>query len=322
MKKSVLYALACVLPFTGCKNESPIDRIVNEKLYPVQFGVALKKEVANFPVTRSMPALDIPEPVISKTDPDPDTPPVVEIQDLCSQIEYFVYKKENNFPALYKHKRYTPDEIDFGIVYDTLPQGDYQFYFLAHSSAKTELSGSNLSFDKISDTFYTSLARTIDPAEIIAEDISLRRIVSKIEFKAIDTIPAVLKQFNISVTGRPEQLDLFSGEGVANNTTPYILSHTFTPEEVGKKDNIHSFYTFLPPEQGKLSASLKALDQSESLIRERTVKDIEPKANKVIRYSGRLYSRSESDNTFQLSIFENGAWSDTTTVDLPEYDVE
>lgn len=123
----------------------------------------------------------------------------------------------------------------------------------------------------------------------------------------------------MTVTGRSKELDLTDGKGIAN-TTPHLFSYTFTTEDIGKKDNIHSFYTFLPPEQEKLEIHTEAFAINEELIRERVVKNIQPQMNKIIRYSGRLYSKSESDDTFMLSIFNNGAWSDTTTVNLPEYD--
>ena len=322
MKKSVFYALACALCFTGCNNENPVESPVtntNGELSPIQFGVTLKKDVIDFPTTRSMPPLDISEPTVSKSETNPDDSAVTDIQDLCARIEYIVYKKEEDIPVFFKHKQYTPSDMDFGIVYDTLPHGDYQFYFLAHSSENTTLSGSSLSFDEISDTFYSSLAQTIAPAEIISEDITLNRIVSKIELKATDSIPTELKRFDMTVTGRSKELDLTDGKGTAN-TTPHLFSYTFTTEDIGKKDNIHSFYTFFPPEQGKLEIHTEAFATNEELIRERVVKNIQPQMNKIIRYSGRLYSKSESDDTFMLSIFNNGAWSDTTTVNLPEYD--
>ncbi len=322
MKKSTFYVLTILLSMVSCNNESSIDQeqvTSSEEMYPIQFGIALKKDVINFPKTRSMPTLDVPEPVISKSETDPSDPTVTELQDLCSQIEYIVYKNEDGTPSLFKQKHYTSNDLDFGIVYDTLPHGEYQFHFLAHSSEQTSLSGFELTFDKVSDTFHQTINKTIEPAEIISEDITLNRIVSKIEFKATDPIPAELKRFDITITGWPEALNLQNGKGVTH-TTPRSLSYAFTPEEIGKEGNIHSFYTFLPPEAGTLSAQLEAFDQNELLIRKRTVNNIQPEINKIIQYNGRLYSRSETDNTFQLSIFENGAWTDTTTVDLPEYD--
>lgn len=42
--------------------------------------------------------------------------------------------------------------------------------------------------------------------------------------------------------------------------------------------------------------------------------------NKIIRYKGRLYSRSESDDTFQISIYNNGKWEETTDIELPDYE--
>lgn len=49
------------------------------------------------------------------------------------------YSNEDT-PALIKHKQFTYDptdlDADFSCIYDSLPQGDYKFYFLAHNSKK------------------------------------------------------------------------------------------------------------------------------------------------------------------------------------------
>ena len=84
--------------------------------------------------------------------------------------------------------------------------------------------------------------------------------------------------------------------------------------------NIHSFYTFVPSLEKPITAHLSAISLNDEAIRERQVKNIIPEKNKIIRYKGRLYSRSESDDTFQISIYNNGKWEETTDVELPDYE--
>ncbi|MBP3519181.1 MAG: hypothetical protein J6K31_12460 [Parabacteroides sp.] len=317
MRKIVYWALACVLYLTGCESSSSEEVIPQTTFVPVQFSVQVEKEIISFPATRSMPDSPIPEPTASKAGEN-DT----ELNDLCSTIEYVVFKNEET-PAFVKHKQFTynPTDLDadFSCIYDSLPQGDYRFYFLAHNSKTAELSGSTFSFDSISDTFYETLSLNIGVAETVNEDITLQRIVSRIEFMATDPVSGQLKQFDMEIDGRSDRLDLFTGQGI-KNPDKQMFSHTFTEDEIGDVNKIHAFYTFIPATDNQITARLSAITKNDELIRERQIKDITPERNKIIRYKGRLYSRSESDDTFQISIYNNGEWEETSDVDLPEYE--
>ena len=96
------------------------------------------------------------------------------------------------------------------------------------------------------------------------------------------------------------------------------FSYVFKSEDIGIVNKTHSFYTFIPGIDYKIAAHLSAIDQSNELIRERQIDNILPEQNKIIRYKGRLYSHSESDDTFQISIFNNGEWGEEKEEELPE----
>lgn len=321
MKKKVLYALTCALTLTGCIGESFHENGSTpvEKQSPIQFCVQMEKETLSFPMTKSMPENTIGEPTSATGDIYEDA----ELTDLCSTLEYVVFKEKENNPVLIKHRQYIYDSstlnVDFGIVYDTLPEGDYIFYFLAHNSQTASLTGTTFSFDSISDSFYQALPLQIAIAETINEDVTLQRIVSRIEFMATDPVTTEIKQFDMEIEGRFNQLDLTTGYGIQSSETETI-SHLFKEEEVGKSNYIHSFYTFIPVSEDPIATRLSAYDQHDELIRTRMIDAIHPQMNKIIRYKGRLYSRSESDNTFQISIYNNGEWEETTEVTLPEYE--
>ena len=194
MRKKVFFALGCVLYLTGCDSSSLEKVIPQTKFFPIQFSIQMEKEIVSFP-TRSIPNNVIPEPTVSKAGESD-----AELNEICSTIEYVVFKNEDT-PALIKHKQFTYDptdlDADFSCIYDSLPQGDYKFYFLAHNSKNAVLSGSTFSFDSISDTFYEMISLNIDVAEITNKDVSLQRIVSRIEFMATDSVSDILKQFNM-----------------------------------------------------------------------------------------------------------------------------
>lgn len=65
MKKNELVAIACLLCFCCCngtEKEVP-NPDLQEELSPIQFTIDLQKEVLPFPVTKSIPELNIPEPI-------------------------------------------------------------------------------------------------------------------------------------------------------------------------------------------------------------------------------------------------------------------
>ena len=223
MRKKVFFALGCVLYLTGCDSSSLEKVIPQTKFFPIQFSIQMEKEIVSFP-TRSIPNNVIPEPTVSKAGESD-----AELNEICSTIEYVVFKNEDT-PALIKHKQFTYDptdlDADFSCIYDSLPQGDYKFYFLAHNSKNAVLSGSTFSFDSISDTFYEMISLNIDVAEINNKDVSLQRIVSRIEFMATDSVSDILKQFDMEIDGISNQLDIATGQGI-KIPDKQILSYTF-----------------------------------------------------------------------------------------------
>lgn len=321
MKKKAFCVLICALSLISC-NDSIIENVENpvKKQFPIQFSVQMEQETISFPSTKSMPENTIEEPTSDSSEASTgDT----DLNELCSTLEYVVFKQEENSPVFIKHRQYIYDDshldVDFGIVYDTLPEGNYSFYFLAHNSKEATLSGSTFSFDSISDSFYKALPLDIAVAEVIHEDVTLQRIVSRIEFMATDPVTAELKQFDMEVEGRFNQLDITTGYGIQSSSAE-TFSYLFKEEEIGETNNIHRFYTFIPESEDPIATRLTAFDQNDEPIRTRLIDNILPQANKIIRYKGRLYSKSESDNTFQISIYNNGEWEEPIEVELPEYE--
>lgn len=314
MKKNAVFALAGVLLcLAGCSRNSSTEEpeFPADKSYPLQFCLQMKKEVLSFPSTKSIPDNPIPEPTVKAGDATAQ-----ELSELCNAIEYVVFE-QGETPKFVKYRRAVVGDLDFGIVYDTLPKGKYQFYFLAHNSQKPELAGSVLNFDEVSDSFYAELSRDITAAELVEEDIPLHRAVGRIEFKAIDPVPESVNHFDMLVSKRIKQFDLSTGQGIVSESEQ-TLSYQFTPEDVGKMDMVHSFYTFIPAVVTSFDVKLSAVDGSGKLLRERNITGVTPEENKIIRYTGRLYRHSESDDAFQLSVFEGGKWDPVVENELPD----
>lgn len=315
MKKKDLYALACIFWLAGCSSPASDEIEIVQNLFPVQFSVQLQKEVLPFSLTRSMPPNAIPEPVVPDEGGSEN-----ELGDLCSTIEYLVYK-DGNQPELVKHRTYRADtEPDFGIVYDTLPAGNYQVYLLAHQSKQATLSENVFSFDEPSDSFYKSQSLHLKEGNETNVDICLQRIVSRIEFKAADKIPGNIARLELSVGCYPSQLEILTGNGRISSASNNF-SYEFRTDEKGQPDKIHSFYSFIPANDEKISVTLTSIAQDNQIMRKRTVTGITPIANKIIRYTGILYTPpkpDETENTFNLIIGNNGKWDEPEENELPE----
>lgn len=314
--------LACLLVcLAGCMKTDLADPSTAGEKIPVQFTLDFRPEILPFPALRSIPDFSVPEP--SLPDKNPDTPPAPDgaqdLSELCTRLEYLVYPANETDTPL-KHKLFTVDDtdMDFGIVYDSLPATTYRFVFIAHSSEETELSGEAIRFDEVSDTFYAFEQRTVSLSSTDrTADVSLRRAVCRIEFVATDPVTADLKDFEIRVSRYPAGIHTRTGQGTADTDTQAFL-HTFTPEESGKTSCKHSFYTFIPPDSGTLDIQLTACDREGKTTRQRTLTGVTPLPNRIIRYSGRLYTPSTSDDTFRLDVYEGGKWEATDEVELPD----
>lgn len=314
MKKNLFVALAILSFLIGCNTSG--DEIIDtdDDLKPVRFSLALNEEILPFPTTRAMPPVDMPDPIaVTKGDEEKG------IGDLCKTIEYIVFKESSN--TAFRHQSFTLDNFDmdeFGIISDHLPAGKYKIFFLGHNCSPATLSGKIISFDKVCDTFYYPLEMTVNTEGGHEENIMLYRIVSKIEFVAKDRVPAHAEIFTMEVGGYPHGLDLFTGKGVGTNEETVSFSYTFTDEDYNKTDMTHSFFTFVP-EQSDLDVTLKTIDIEDNMLRERAIADITPIANRIIRYTGLLYTiPSPSDDKFILHIEENGKWEEAVENDLQD----
>lgn len=322
MKKKDLYALACIFCLAGCSDPASDELEIVQNLYPVQFSVQLQKEILPFPPTRSMPPNTVTEPTVnndSGKDPDKENSEK-ELSEICSVIDYLLFN-DNDLSVPIRKERYDADtEEDFGIVYDQLPTGNYKGYFMAHQSKEATIEGNVFSAGEVPEVFYQSISFTVGNEESANIDITLQRIVSRIEFKASDAVPDEAKQFDLSIDNYPNQFDILEGKGVISNTS-HNISHTFTSEEKLKKGTVHSFYTFIPPGNEKIAVTLTTTDNSSNILRTRTVANISPIANKIIRYTGILYTPPKPDetgNTYHLEIENNGKWRDTIEKELGE----
>ena len=96
------------------------------------------------------------------------------------------------------------------------------------------MSGQTALFSKVSDTFHLFLTQEVQTGERIIKDITLQRIVGKIEFISADGVPKALKSFTINVSNYQNKIGLTTGNGISQNT-PYTQTDTLTTLISGKQ---------------------------------------------------------------------------------------
>jgi hypothetical protein len=265
-------------------------------------------EVEPFPGTRSMPG-DIPG--------EPTVPPY-------QYLEYAVYDRPADTLMRYRTASSSDKENeDFGkYFYDTFKRGKYKVCFLAHSTPERSLSGNSITFGQVSDSFYASVEidvneKSADTAVVIA----MRRVVSRVEFLATDTVPGNVFSLSVDVSGRYTAFDLFEGKA-KSDPAPYLFTDTISDQERGKGVfNTHAFYTLVPSPDNKIGEiTLTSSDKQKNEVYKRVVKDAPLYENRITRYKGRLYAPSSFDGGFEINIENDGDWGNPEEIALPETD--
>jgi len=315
MKNLSYWAFLCLVSLlvVSCSDEPEIDQIdpPDETLYPVNFSIQLNEEILPFSRAGEGTMANT-----AKLTTRSETRAEKDVNELCNMIDYFVYK-DGNTTTPYKYKRFTLEEsgVEFGIIVDSLPRGDYQVVFLAYDADLVsppyylEYDRSVSFWNRIEDTFHVLYPLTIYGAGQIESSITLYRVISKIEFVSTDAVP---KDANVIYIFSEEDycssIDILTGRGIKDQDSMkhQILYYFFTEEDRGEAGFALFFMTFVP--EDVMTIELAVMDQNFNVFSARNQKNIQAIANRTIRYTGHLFDPTPSDDTFTLSIHDGGEW--------------
>lgn len=310
MKLKNTFPVLFILCTLGCNEADPLFTPLEPQMTELRFTVLLNQTVQPFPATKTMPPFEIPEP---RSGPE-DSPR--KITDVCTRIEYIVYESGQS-PTIFKQKNFVQGvDADFGIISDALPEGEYTVVIVAHSSEEASVEGQAICFDnQLTDTFHYALELTIYEMEYFDAIISLRRVVSKVQFKSTEAVPDNLETLCIEVDNFPGKLDVFTGQGLTSEDL-FLYTHSFTAAEKGKNDMTHDFLCFDPTDNATMEVTLTATNTTDDITRTWDL-SVDPKANQMICYSGCLYtSDANNENIFRLQIKNGGNWGETINEEL------
>ena len=282
---------------------------------PIKFHMDLAQEILPFTTTKASCVFTISEPVSKAeeeggTSPTDPTTPESAPDKYYDYLEYVVYTVDSDIPLKCSRFGLQGEETN-GIsasVVDSLLPGTYHFCFLAHSDAQMAIDETTATFSKVGDTFHHYVTLEIGEGEEVVQHYTLQRIVGRIEFVSTDKVADNLASLHIKVENYPYSIDLTTGIGCSSDEL-YERTDVFAEAQRGQTRQTHSFYSFQPSTGEQLSIYLTAKDLDGNTTRLREEITSSPEWNRIIRYTGVLYTPKVSDDTFNIEIEKD--WDST-----------
>ena len=317
MKTFLLKASALLLMsiLCSCSQSESHDDILSTPRYNVSFHLKSAFEVQPLSSNRAIPSgvPNEPEPGVKTDEPQSPNEP------FFNRIEYVLYNAING--ELIKNILFVENdtEDDFGTyLYDKLEEGEYIVAILAHSIESASFAENKVGGDDVGDAFYSSArfeVKANDQENSI--ELTLGRVVSRVEFVATDNAPPTTTNFTMEVSGRYNSFEMQEG-----NTTQLTALTQSYPLEAGGKAS-YAFYTFVPltgidGDTCRIeSIQLKTLGTNGEIIHNISVQNVPIIRNKVIRYTGKLYTKKKFSETLELEIENYGEWDEEIEKELP-----
>lgn len=304
---------AAILLLGACSSENaPLVEKTNQ-LVKVSFNIELEPEIIPFS-TKAMPG-NLPSEPEAENSSSTENPTEEPSSSLFSTVEYAVYDQDLNLVKLQSIDVAEPNSLN---ITDVFEAGIYTFCFLAHPFEQVTAEGNILTFpEEMKECFYSSKEFEVVVGTDFNETITLDRIISKIEIVPRDEVPEKVKSYQITASGIYNSFDILNGYA-KETTVPFSRTVSFSTEDYAAAQGpSHHIFTFVPKtEPGTISnISLKALDESGDLLREKTITDAPIYVNRTTRYTGTLYNVS-SDASFVFEV--NTDWGETIENEIEE----
>jgi len=306
MKQKILLYSICLCLFFACKKDKKTpDPAV--KLYPISFNVS------GFSTTL------VPNAGKAKTTAlttQADTAPV-------QYLEYILFpiNQKLSISSRYESK----GDAGFGTFTDNVPAGRYLAVFYG---GITNIKADNLNypytylyyaFNPIypsqnytywDDTFYKTIPVTVASSGTVNQDVSLDRVVSRLDVVLKDAIPTGTSKITVSFPDTAAfylQTGLSSPEMVTQNVT----TKTITTADIGKTNYTTTIYTRndVTPFQVTISYYGSNLNGP---LGTKTISDVVCKRNTRTILSGNLFTTGNSN----FSILANQDWNTPITVNF------
>jgi hypothetical protein len=284
--------------FFSCKKDHSTS-IPAGKKYPVTFNVTnFKSTQSNFAIRHGVNSL-------------------ADTVNASGAIDILYYAVYNNGMGV--HGRIVMQDssmANFGAVTDSLPPGQYQVVFIGGKKGLTEVYGGRTAADRFSypdnkwqDTFWDEFNITIGNAGV-SQNVTLARIVGKLELDITDNIPANADSIVLAVDTEATTLLNDGAFPFPPPSGTVTYSQKIPAGAIGhanfKMDRIIG-NTFNP-----FSVTITCKDASNAVIATTTVHSVSVQKNKKTILSGNLFSGPSPSNSQSFTAKVDTAWNSAT----------
>ncbi len=242
-----------------------------------------------------------------------------------TRLNFVIYKNGKKVKSINQSE----DDEDYGQAKLKLEEDTYQVLVLAHSSDgnPTTTTADKIQFTNamgFTDTFYYYDTITVTNTKQ-THNITLNRVTAMLRFIINDAMPPEVSNLKFYYTGGSGALNATTGLGCVESKQTVII-----PVEPSSLTSPYSFDLYTIPREptAKLSLTVTAYDETQTVIQERIFKDVEVETNKITEFGGTFFTNktnpedkedpddpgntSESeDDIFMISA--NTTWAGTIT---------
>lgn len=210
-----------------------------------------------------------------------------EIDTLCKTIMLAVYDSDDKLDTLITQHA---EDTEFGSLPVSLSPGKYRFAIIAHSSDKQPNVDNPKRIDfgasNMSDVLFWS--DNIFVGEDTLIDVSLKRIVAKIEVTSTDSLAKNVNQVYLWFSGGSYIFNAV--KGCADKSFNDYREINLSSSERGKPLSV-SFYTFPTTVGDVLKELMCNVTRNGNIIDSKTINNVPIKANYVTRLTGKIHTK-------------------------------
>lgn len=229
------------------------------------------------------------------------------LEDYVNFLQVYDYKNG----VLANELTQSKEDEGFGVITLNADYGTHELVFVGHNSTTCnyDYDKSELSFDKVMDTFtaFQTLDVDIDTEE--SQSVKLERQIAGIKLVMEDAVPQNAAAIELTVNGYSSALDPKTGKG--STGTEHVRRWEYSAANIGKKATSYTLYTFLPEEDHLVNITIRLEDNDGNDIVNYTLNDIPVEKNKMTVISGNLLSTCVS-----TSIVIDGEWDDEIKIKI------
>lgn len=227
--------------------------------------------------------------------------------DYIATLQVFDYKDGKLENEITQSK----DDEGFGSVTMEADYGTHEYVFVGHNSVTCSYDHekSELTFDKILDTFTATQTLTVDLETEETQSVKMLRQVAGIKLVMADAIPQNTASIELTVNGYSSVLSPKTGLGTSS--TEHIREWEYTTANIGKTNTSYTLYTFLPADEHTVDITVRVEGTDGIDIVNYTLEDISVEKNKMTVISGYLLSME-----LTTSVSVEGEWGTDIKVEV------